>query len=88
MGVGKSTVGALVAERLGCGFRDTDADIETAERRTIIDIFTAEGEGHFRTLEKAAVAAALAEHTGVLALGGGAVLDAGTRALLAGQRVV
>ncbi|WP_416531731.1 shikimate kinase [Streptomyces coelicoflavus] len=88
MGVGKSTVGALVAERLGCGFRDTDADIETAERRTITDIFTAEGEGHFRTLEKAAVAAALAEHTGVLALGGGAVLAEETRELLAEQTVV
>ncbi|MER6471775.1 shikimate kinase [Streptomyces collinus] len=88
MGVGKSTVGRLLAERLGVGYRDTDDDIVAAEGRTIADIFLDEGEPAFRALEKRAVAAALAEHAGVLALGGGAVLDADTRALLAGHRVV
>ncbi|MGV9358756.1 shikimate kinase [Streptomyces misionensis] len=88
MGVGKSTVGRLLAERLGSGYRDTDDDIVAAEGRTISEIFVDEGEEFFRALEKAAVAAALAGHEGVLALGGGAILDAGTRALLAGQRVV
>ncbi|MFJ9930538.1 MULTISPECIES: shikimate kinase [Streptomyces] len=88
MGVGKSTVGRLLAERLGSGYRDTDDDIVAAEGRTISEIFVDEGEEFFRALEKAAVAAALAGHEGVLALGGGAVLDADTRALLAGQRVV
>ncbi|WP_229821407.1 MULTISPECIES: shikimate kinase [Streptomyces] len=88
MGVGKSTVGQLLAERLGCAYRDTDDDIVAAQGRTIADIFVDEGEAAFRVLEKRAVAAALAGHTGVLALGGGAVLDADTRALLAAHRVV
>ncbi|MFE5794087.1 shikimate kinase [Streptomyces sp. NPDC056503] len=87
MGSGKSTVGALLAERLGAPYRDTDADIVAAEGREISDIFVEDGEERFRALEKAAVAQAVAEHGGVLALGGGAVLDADTRALLAGQPV-
>ncbi|MFD8011316.1 shikimate kinase [Streptomyces sp. NPDC058955] len=87
MGSGKSTVGALLAERLGAPYRDTDADIVAAEGREISDIFVEDGEEHFRALEKAAVATALAEHEGVLALGGGAILDADTRALLAGRPV-
>ncbi|WP_217166024.1 3-dehydroquinate synthase [Streptomyces sp. AC512_CC834] len=88
MGVGKSTVGRLLAERLGVGHRDTDEDIVSAEGRSIAEIFVNEGEGAFRELEKNAVRAALTGHDGVLALGGGAILDADTRALLAGQRVV
>ncbi|MER5546655.1 shikimate kinase [Streptomyces sp. NPDC001118] len=88
MGVGKSTVGQLLAERLGVGYRDTDEDIVAAEGRTIAEIFVDEGEPAFRAIEKRAVHSALAEHEGVLALGGGAVLDAETRALLAGHRVV
>ncbi|MFD7295795.1 shikimate kinase [Streptomyces sp. NPDC059897] len=88
MGVGKSTVGALLAERLGCAYRDTDDDIVTAQGRTIADIFVDEGEAHFRALEKASVATALADHEGVLALGGGSILDADTRALLTGHTVV
>lgn len=88
MGVGKSTVGRLLAQRLGVGYRDTDEDIVSAEGRTIAEIFVDEGEPVFRELEKNAVRAALTGHDGVLSLGGGAVLDAGTRALLAGQRVV
>ncbi|MFC5853275.1 shikimate kinase [Streptomyces chlorus] len=88
MGVGKSTVGHLLAERLGVGYRDTDDDIVAAQGRSIAEIFVDEGEAAFRALEKQAVRTALAEHEGVLALGGGAILDADTRALLAGQRVV
>ncbi|MEV6949615.1 shikimate kinase [Streptomyces sp. NPDC051172] len=88
MGVGKSTVGRLLAERLGVGYRDTDEDIVAAEGRSIAEIFVDEGEPVFRAIEKAAVHRALAEHDGVLALGGGSILDADTRALLAGQRVV
>ncbi|WP_258395114.1 MULTISPECIES: shikimate kinase [unclassified Streptomyces] len=88
MGVGKSTVGALLAERLGCSYRDTDDDIVTAQGRTIADIFVDEGEESFRAIEKAAVATALAGHEGVLALGGGSILDADTRELLDGQPVV
>lgn len=87
MGSGKSTVGALLAERLGVPYRDTDADIVAAQGREISDIFVDEGEPYFRDLERQAVATAVAGHTGVLALGGGAVLDEGTRALLAGLPV-
>lgn len=88
MGVGKTTVGEVIAARLGTTCRDTDADIVAAEGRPIADIFVEEGETHFRALESAAVRAALAEHTGVLALGGGAILDENTRALLSGLPVV
>lgn len=88
MGVGKSTVGALVAERLGRGYRDTDDDIVAAQGRTVADIFVDEGEAAFRAIEKQAVAEALAGHDGVLALGGGSILDEDTRALLAGHQVV
>ncbi|KQW01760.1 MULTISPECIES: shikimate kinase [Streptomyces] len=88
MGVGKSTVGQLLAERLGVGYRDTDDDIVAEQGRTIAEIFVDEGEPAFRAIEKAAVRRALAEHDGVLALGGGSILDADTRALLAGQQVV
>ncbi|MEU6441963.1 shikimate kinase [Streptomyces sp. NPDC047046] len=88
MGVGKSTIGHLVAERLGLAYRDTDDDIVTAEGREISDIFVDDGEEHFRALEREAVRTALAGHEGVLALGGGAVLDAGTRELLRGHPVV
>jgi shikimate kinase len=88
MGAGKTTVAAVLAERLGVEARDTDADVEAADGRTISDIFVDSGEAHFRALERAAVAEALATHPGVLSLGGGAVLDESTRAALAGHRVV
>ena len=88
MGAGKSTVAAILAERWGVSVRDTDADIEAIEGREISEIFVDDGEAHFRELERAAVAKALAEHDGVLALGGGAVLDPGTREALAGHEVV
>lgn len=87
MGVGKSTVGQLLAERLGVVYRDTDDDIVAEQGRSIAEIFVDEGEAAFRAIEKQAVRLALAEHDGVLALGGGAILDEDTRALLAGQRV-
>ena len=82
-GAGKSTVGAALAERLGVGFRDTDTDVETAAGRSISDIFLTDGEPTFRELEREAVVAAISEHRGVLALGGGAVLDGETRRQLA-----
>jgi len=88
MGAGKTTVGGLVAARLGTSVRDTDHDVEAAEGRSISEIFVDDGEAVFRALERAAVADALATHDGVLALGGGAVLDPGTRDLLAGHDVV
>lgn len=88
MGAGKTTVGRLLAERWGVPFRDTDDDVEQADGRAISDIFVDSGEEHFRTLERAAVARAVAEHEGVLAVGGGAVMAEETRGLLAGRPVV
>jgi shikimate kinase len=88
MGAGKSTVAGLLAAAYGVTARDTDADVEAAEGRSISDIFVESGEARFRELERAAVADALAHHDGVLSLGGGAVLDESTRALLADHRVV
>jgi len=88
MGAGKSTVAGLLAESYGVTARDTDADVEAAEGRSVSDIFVESGEARFRELERAAVAAALGTHDGVLALGGGAVLDPATRELLDGHRVV
>lgn len=82
-GSGKSTVARLLAERLGVTDRDTDADVEAAAGKTISDVFVEDGEPRFRDLERAAVAAALVDHDGVLALGGGAVLDEGTQVRLA-----
>ncbi|MCQ9132553.1 MULTISPECIES: shikimate kinase [Streptomyces] len=88
MGVGKSTVGQLLAERLGVAYRDTDDDIVAEAGRSIAEVFVDEGEDAFRAMEKQAVRRALAEHDGVLALGGGSILDPDTRDLLAGQRVL
>lgn len=88
MGAGKTTVAGLLGDAWGVPVRDTDADIVETSGREIADIFVESGEEHFRDLEAAAVAAALAEHDGVLALGGGAVLRPATCELLADQTVV
>jgi shikimate kinase len=87
-GSGKSTVARLVAEGLGLPARDTDDDVEAVAGATVSDVFVEQGEEGFRVLERSAVATALAEHDGILALGGGAVLDPGTRELLRGRTVV
>ena len=87
MGAGKTTVGELLAARWGVQVRDTDVDIVAAQGKEISEIFVDDGEAAFRALEREAVARALAEHDGVLSLGGGAVLDPGTRDLLAGHTV-
>lgn len=87
-GAGKTTTGRLVAGLLGLEFEDSDAIIERAAGKPIPEIFVDDGEPHFRALEAAAVTSALTSFDGVLALGGGAVLAAGTRAALAGHTVV
>lgn len=88
MGAGKTTVGRLLADAWGVGFRDTDQDVEATAGMPVQEIFVDAGEEAFRALERAAVADALESHDGVLALGGGAVSAEETRALLAGHRVV
>jgi shikimate kinase len=87
-GAGKTTVGKLLADRRGVEFRDTDADVEEVAGESVSDIFVVRGESRFRELEREAVKSALADHDGVLALGGGAVIDAETRSDLATHRVV
>ncbi|WAL63105.1 shikimate kinase [Amycolatopsis cynarae] len=87
-GSGKSTVGPLLAEQLGAAFRDSDDDIVARAGRSISDIFATEGEPFFRELEEQVIAEALAEHDGVLSVGGGAVLAPGTRERLRGHFVV
>ena len=87
-GSGKSTVAAALGARWQLAVRDTDDDIERAAGKTISDIFVDDGEPVFRELERAAVAAALTEHDGVLALGGGSVLDDATQAALAAYTAV
>ncbi|MEX5633917.1 shikimate kinase [Parafrankia sp. FMc2] len=87
-GAGKSTVGMALAQRLGVAFRDTDADVEATLGMSVSDVFLEHGEEYFRAAERTAVLVALGEHEGVLALGGGAVLDAEVRAALARHWVV
>jgi shikimate kinase len=87
-GAGKSTVAEELASRLGVTVRDTDADIEAKTGTSVQDVFVDHGESHFRALEEEAVARALDEHDGVLALGGGAVLSDRTRELLRDHRVL
>jgi shikimate kinase len=87
-GAGKSTIGRQLAARWTVPFRDTDTDVEVVAGMSVADIFIECGEAHFRDLERKAVAVALAEASGVLSLGGGAVTDVGTRRALAGHTVV
>ncbi|HXH35129.1 MAG TPA: shikimate kinase [Plantibacter sp.] len=86
MASGKSRVGKQLAKRLGIPFIDTD-NVVIGEHGAIAGIFDQHGEAHFRTLERAAVAAALLEPA-IVSLGGGAVLDAQTQQDLADARVV
>lgn len=84
-GSGKSTVGPLLASRLGCSFRDSDTEIEKRSGRSIAEIFSSEGEGSFREIESVVVAAIveeLRESAAVISLGGGAVLEEQTRDLI------
>jgi shikimate kinase len=82
MGSGKTTVGPLVAERLGWKFVDVDDVIAAEAGRSIPEIFEREGEAAFRTRERETIARLAGEDGLVLALGGGAIEDAETRTLL------
>jgi shikimate kinase len=88
MGAGKTTVGHIIAERLGQPFVDSDVEIEQRLGRNIREIFATEGETYFRELEHATVADLVRGPDAVIALGGGAVEDPRTRALLRTARVI
>lgn len=87
-GAGKTTLAATLAAQLGVLARDSDDDIEATTGMTIADIFIEQGEQRFRDLETEAIGLAIAEHDGVLSLGGGAVIRPESRDLLKPERVV
>ncbi|MBY6435147.1 shikimate kinase [Rhodococcus kroppenstedtii] len=87
-GAGKSTIGRRVAKALGVELYDTDAAIEERTGRTIPDIFAVDGEAAFREIEEQVVVESLHSQSGVVSLGGGAVLSPRTRAALQGHTVV
>ncbi|MBN0972162.1 shikimate kinase [Gordonia sp. BP-119] len=88
MGAGKSTVGRMLADRLGVDFIDTDIELVRRTGRSIPEIFESDGLEGFRTIEANVVTDVLDNHGGVVSLGGGAVTTAGIREALADQRVV
>src|ERR1700738_4195552 len=83
MGAGKTTVGILLAERLGWRFLDLDQHLESQPTSTIPDIFAQPGEPHFRPLESDSLASVLSAQTIVIALGGGALESPANRAAIA-----
>jgi shikimate kinase len=87
-GSGKSTIGRRLSKVLGVSLLDTDAAIEQRTGRTVADIFAADGEQEFRRIEEEVVRAALAEHDGVVSLGGGAVTTPAVCEALAGHTVI
>lgn len=82
MGTGKTTVGALLAERLKMAFVDMDAVLERRAGKSITRIFAEEGEAHFRAMERALVRELARGERQVIAAGGGVVLDPGNLAAL------
>ncbi|ABS04478.1 shikimate kinase [Kineococcus radiotolerans] len=88
MGAGKTTVGRLLATRLGLPFVDTDHVVEARAGRPVREIFTTDGEATFRDLEQAAVEEVLAGPQAVVSLGGGACGREATREVLREHVVV
>jgi shikimate kinase len=87
MGVGKSSIGRRLAARLGIPFSDADTEIETAADMSIADIFARHGEEYFRSGEARVIARLLESGPQVLATGGGAFMNEGTRAAIKAKGV-
>jgi shikimate kinase len=87
MGVGKSSIGRRLGVRLGVPFVDADAEIETAAGMSIADIFARHGEVYFRSGEARVIARLLEAGPQVLATGGGAIMNADTRAAIKAKGV-
>lgn len=87
-GAGKSTVGRLVAAKLGVGFRDFDDDLERAGGMPAGELVVELGRERFSEMERDLIGSVLAEHAGVLALGGGTPLNPGIQAQLEPLHVV
>ena len=87
MGVGKSSIGRRLAARLGVPFVDADTEIEKAAGMSIADIFARHGEAYFRSGEARVIARLLEAGPQVLATGGGAVMNAETRAAIKAKGV-
>lgn len=85
MGVGKSTVGRRLAQRLGLPFADADEEIEVAAGMTVAEIFDRFGEPYFRDGERRVIARLIDGLPKVIATGGGAFINAQTRALILGE---
>jgi shikimate kinase len=89
MGAGKTTTGQLVAHRLGWGYRDSDADVESVTGHTVPELFARNGEAAFRAAEADVLAAACADATpSVVSVAGGAVLSPDNRRLIAASGTV
>jgi shikimate kinase len=87
-GSGKSTIGRRLAKAMDLTLLDTDIKIVETTGRAIADIFTNDGEKEFRRIEEEVVRKALAEHDGIVSLGGGAITSPGVREALAGHTII
>lgn len=87
-GAGKTTVGALLAQRLNLDFVDSDVQIEKQTGKSISDIFVQDGESTFREIEKEAISEALSGDRIVLSVGGGALMNEETRSRIKNHTVI
>ena len=87
-GAGKTTVGSILARKLGRDFIDTDQKIEEISGKTISEIFIQDGEAIFRATEKDVIEQSIAKGNSVISLGGGALMNSDTRELVKTQRTI